>query len=88
MDGRPSDSVQLYLTQMSNTPLLSRQEEFEAARRIEEARKNLRHAMLATDYVLQVAVTMLDKVVRVKCVWMLLAKDRLWPRSRSGVRWP
>ncbi len=82
MDGRPSDSVQLYLTQMSNTPLLSRQEEFEAARRIEEARKNLRHAMLATDYVLQVAVTMLDKVGRgqmrleVACERPLMAEEQ------------
>ncbi len=64
MDGRPSESVQVYLTQMSNTPLLSRQEEFAAGRRIEEARKHLRHAMLATDYVLQAAVAMLDKVAR------------------------
>ncbi len=64
MDGRPSDSVQVYLTQMSNTPLLSRREEFEAARRIEEARKSHRHAMLASDYVLQAAVTILEKVVR------------------------
>ena len=64
MDGRPSDSVQVYLTQMSRTPLLSRQEELKASRRIEEARKNLHHAMLATDYVLQAAVAMLDKVAR------------------------
>ena len=64
MDGRPSDSVQVYLTQMSNTPLLSRRDEFEAARRIEEARKSFRHAMLATDYVLQAAVTILEKVAR------------------------
>ena len=64
MDGRPSESVQIYLTQMSNTPLLSRQEELAAARRIEETRKDLRQAMLATDYVLQAAVAMLDKVAR------------------------
>ena len=64
MDGRPSDSVQVYLTQMSHTPLLSRQEELAAARRIEEARANLRQAMLASDYVLQAAVTMLEKVAR------------------------
>ena len=64
MDGRPSDSVQLYLTQMSHIPLLTRQEEFAAARRIEKARKHLRHAMLATDYVLQATVAMLDKVSR------------------------
>ena len=62
MAENPSDPVQLYLTQMSSTPLLRRQEEFEAARRIEHTRKNLRHAMLGSDYVLQAAVGMLEKV--------------------------
>ena len=61
MGENPSDPVQLYLTQMSSSPLLSRQEEFEAARRIEHSRKNLRHAMLGSDYVLQAAVGMLEK---------------------------
>jgi RNA polymerase primary sigma factor len=62
MDGRPSESVQLYLTQMSDTPLLSRQEELSAARHIEEARKAFRHAMLAADYVLQAAAAILAKM--------------------------
>jgi RNA polymerase primary sigma factor len=62
MDGRPSESIQIYLTQMSGTPLLKKQEELEAAQRIEEARKNVRQAMLAADYVLKAAVAMLDKV--------------------------
>ncbi len=62
IDGGPSDSVQVYLTQMSNTPLLNRGQELQAARHIEAARKTLRHAMLATDYVLRGAVAMLDKV--------------------------
>ena len=61
MGENPSDPVQLYLTQMSSSPLLSRQEELEAARRIEHTRKNLRHAMLGSDYVLQAAVGMLEK---------------------------
>jgi RNA polymerase primary sigma factor len=64
MDGRPSESVQVYLTQMSDTPLLNRQEELATARRIEQARKRLRHAMLATDYVLQAAIGVLGKVAR------------------------
>ena len=62
MDGRPSESVQIYLTQMSDTPLLSRQEELAAARHIEDARRGFRHAMLGTDYVLQAAVAILDKM--------------------------
>ena len=49
MDRPPADPVQLYLTQMSQTPLLSRQEEFASAQRIEEARNKLRRAMLASD---------------------------------------
>lgn len=62
MDGRPSEAVQIYLTQMSHTPLLSRQQELSAAGRIEDARRDLRRAMLGTDYVLQAAVGILDKV--------------------------
>jgi RNA polymerase primary sigma factor len=64
MDGRPSESVQIYLTQMSDTPLLSRQEELAASRRVEDTRRDLRRAMLATDYVLQAAVGVLDRVAR------------------------
>ena len=64
MDGRPSESVQIYLTQMSHTPLMSRQEELAAAHRVEETRKHLRQAMLATDYVLQAAVAIMAKVAR------------------------
>ena len=59
-----SDPVQLYLTQMSSTPLMGRQEEFQAAQRIEHSRKNLRRAMLSSDYVLQAAAEMLEKVAR------------------------
>lgn len=66
MDGRPSESVQVYLTQMSDTPLLSRQEELWAAQRIEDARKRLRQAMLAADYVLRAAVAILEKVAQGK----------------------
>lgn len=62
MDGGPSDPVQVYLTQMSSTPLLSRQDEFEAARLIERSRRDFRHAMLATEYVLRAALGMLQKV--------------------------
>jgi len=64
MGENPTDPVQLYLTQMGNSPLLSRQEEYEAAHRIEHARKNFRRAMLTADYVLQAAVGMLEKVLR------------------------
>jgi RNA polymerase primary sigma factor len=62
MVANPSDAVQLYLTQMSHSPLLSRQEELDAARRIERTRKMLRRELLTSAYVLQAAVGMLEKV--------------------------
>jgi RNA polymerase primary sigma factor len=64
MDGHVSDPVQVYLTQMSSTPLLNRQDELEAAQYIDRTRRDFRHAMLATDYVLQAAVRILQKVAR------------------------
>ena len=64
MGENPSDPVQLYLTQMGNSPLLSRQEEVEAAHLIERARRNSRRALLSSDYVLQAAVGMLEKVLQ------------------------
>jgi RNA polymerase primary sigma factor len=64
MGDSPSDAVQLYLTQMSDSPLLSRQAELDAARQIEHSRNRLRHALLGSDYILQAAVAMLEKVVR------------------------
>jgi RNA polymerase primary sigma factor len=64
MTENPSDPVQLYLTQMGNSRLLSRQEEYESARLIEGARKNFRRAVLTADYVLQAATGMLEKVLR------------------------
>jgi RNA polymerase primary sigma factor len=64
MIASPSDAIQLYLTQMSDSPLLSRREEIDAAKQIERARKHLRRAMLTSDYVLQAAVSMLERVVQ------------------------
>ena len=62
MGKAPADPVQLYLTQMSDTPLLARREEVAAARRINRSRLNLRQAMLSSDYVLRAAAGMLHKV--------------------------
>ena len=64
MVANPSDAIQLYLTQMSDSPLLSRQEELDAARRIERTRKRLRRELLTSAYVLQAAVGMLEKVAQ------------------------
>jgi RNA polymerase primary sigma factor len=56
------DPVRMYLMQMGQIPLLSRSEEIAAAMAIEESRTEFRHTMLATDYVLQGAVDLLEQV--------------------------
>jgi len=56
------DPVRIYLMQMGEIPLLSRREEVSAARRIERSRTLFRNSMLATDYLLQGAFGLLDKV--------------------------
>jgi RNA polymerase primary sigma factor len=56
------DPVRMYLMQMGQIPLLNRAEEIDAARKIEGTRRRFRHRMLATDYVLEGAVELLEKV--------------------------
>jgi RNA polymerase primary sigma factor len=56
------DPVRMYLMQMGQIPLLTRDQEIQIAREIERARRRYRHCMLATDYVLQGAVAALEKV--------------------------
>jgi RNA polymerase primary sigma factor len=56
------DPVRMYLMQMGEIPLLSREEELEAARTIEKTRTLFRHNMLANDFILQGAVQLLEKV--------------------------
>ncbi len=61
-DDHIDDPVRIYLMQMGEIPLLSRGEEIGSARRIEVTRKRFRYSMLATDYVLHAAVSLLEKV--------------------------
>ncbi len=61
-DDHIDDPVRIYLMQMGEIPLLTRSEEIAAARRIEKSRTRFRHNMLATDYVLQAAMGLLEKV--------------------------
>ncbi len=61
-DDRIDDPIRIYLMQMGEISLLSREEELEAARDIERARRRFRYAMLATDFVLNAAVELLRKV--------------------------
>ena len=61
-DAQIDDPIRIYLMQMGEIPLLSRPEEIAAASQIERSRTAFRHSMLATDYVLQGAVGLLEKV--------------------------
>ena len=56
------DPVRMYLMQMGEIPMLNRAEEIASAKAIERSRFLYRHSMLATDYVLQGAVELLEKV--------------------------
>lgn len=56
------DPVRMYLTQMGEIPLLSRQEEVALAKQIEVTRARFRHKVLECDYVTQTAVKVLHRV--------------------------
>ncbi|HEV3137162.1 MAG TPA: sigma-70 factor domain-containing protein, partial [Pirellulales bacterium] len=56
------DPVRMYLMQMGEIPLLTRAEELSSAQAIEKTRTHFRHNMLASDFVLQGAVHLLEKV--------------------------
>ena len=56
------DPVRMYLMQMGQIPLLNREQEIAAAQQIECTRDRYRHSMLATDYMLQAALKLLEQV--------------------------
>jgi len=56
------DPVRMYLTQMGEIPLLTRQQEIALAKRIEITRARFRRTLLECDYVIQVAVKVLKRV--------------------------
>jgi RNA polymerase primary sigma factor len=56
------DPVRMYLMQMGEIPLLTRQQEIESAKHIEGSRSKFRHWMLATDFMLQGACKLLEQV--------------------------
>jgi RNA polymerase primary sigma factor len=56
------DPIRVYLMQMGEIPLLNREQEVAAAKEIERSRTRYRDAMLASDYVLRGAVSLLQKV--------------------------
>ena len=56
------DPVRMYLMQMGQIPLLTRDQEVSAAKQIEKTRDRYRHCMLATDFMLQGALKLLQQV--------------------------
>ena len=56
------DPVRMYLMQMGQIPLLTREQEISAAKQIERTRDRYRHTMLATDFLLQGALKLLEQV--------------------------
>jgi RNA polymerase primary sigma factor len=56
------DPVRMYLTQMGEIPLLTRQQEISLAKRIEVTRRRFRTKLLECDYVMQEAVKVLRRV--------------------------
>jgi RNA polymerase primary sigma factor len=61
-DDQIDDPVRIYLMQMGEIPLLNRQEEIAAAERIECSRHRFRFSMLASDYILQGAASLLEQI--------------------------
>ena len=56
------DPVRMYLTQMGEIPLLTRQQEITLAKRIEVSRRQFRTKLLECDYVIQSAYSILKRV--------------------------
>ena len=55
-----SDPIRMYLSQMANIPLLSREEEISLAKKIEVSRKRFRRTVLSCDFAMQQTVETLD----------------------------
>ncbi|MBN1764804.1 MAG: RNA polymerase sigma factor RpoD [Sedimentisphaerales bacterium] len=61
-DRRIDDPVRMYLTQMGEIPLLTREEEISLAKKIEMTRMAFRRKVLENDYCMHAAVSILEQV--------------------------
>jgi RNA polymerase primary sigma factor len=59
---RIDDPVRMYLTQMGEIPLLTRQQEISLAKKIEVTRRRFRRDLLESDYVMKAAIDILTRV--------------------------
>jgi RNA polymerase primary sigma factor len=57
------DPIRMYLMQMGEIPMLTREHEVESAKAIEKTRTHFRRTLLGNDFVLQGAVELLEKVL-------------------------
>ncbi len=74
------DPVRMYLTQMGEIPLLTREEEISLARMIENTRQHFRNLILGSGFALREAIEIIDDVQSGK-----LAFDRTLKVSTSGL---
>ncbi|MBM4076111.1 MAG: RNA polymerase sigma factor RpoD, partial [Planctomycetes bacterium] len=61
---RIDDPVRMYLTQMGEIPLLTREQEISLAKKIEVTRRRFRQHLLESDYALKLSIDILAKVHR------------------------
>jgi RNA polymerase primary sigma factor len=59
---RIEDPVRMYLTQMGEIPLLTREQEIALAKKIEVTRRRFRRELLESDYVMKAAIEVLGRV--------------------------